>query len=457
MRQSLSPHTDPRDMPQLLLELFCEEIPARMQTRAASDLARLLGDGLTGAGFEIGDVETFAGPRRLVAVIEDLPARSPDVREERKGPRVDAPEKAIAGFLRGAGLDSVEACETRSDKKGAFYVAVIERPGRAAGDVIAELVPELIKGFPWPKSMRWGAGGVRWVRPLQRIVCVFDGAVVPFEVAGIASGNETEGHRLMGRGPFSVKDFASYRSALETKGFVRLAHEDRAALIDKNAKSLCENEGLELVEDKGLLAEVAGLAEWPVVLMGEMDPAFLDLPPEVIRLSMRTHQKYFAVRDPKTGGLAPRFIVVANQEAPDGGKAIAAGNARVLSARLNDARFFWDADKRQPLGENVEKLKDIVFHAKLGSVPDKTERGGRISGVCWCMGDQFAGRDPDLAETAARLAKADLVSEMVYEFPELQGLMGRYYALIEAGFDPLKPTKRKPAKTGEPEGDLRAY
>lgn len=431
-------------MPELLLELFCEEIPARMQARGAADLARLLGEALKDHGLPETDVQTFAGPRRLTAVVHDLPAASPDVREERKGPRVGAPEKAIAGFLRGAGLETIDQAETREDKKGAFYIALLERPGRATPDIVAEVVPDIIRRFPWPKSMRWGAGRLRWVRPLQRIVCLFDGQIVPFAVEGVSAGDETEGHRVLGRGPFRVRDFASYKHALEGEGHVLLDAAERAALIEREAKRVCADRGLELVSDPGLLAEVAGLAEWPVVLLGDMDPAFLDLPGEVIRLSMRTHQKYFAVRAPATGALAPHFVVVANQVAPDGGKAIAAGNARVLSARLSDARHFWDNDRTTPLGANIPRLKDIVFHAKLGSVFDKTARVEQLAREL----APKVGADPDLAGVAAKLCKADLVSEMVYEFPELQGVMGRYYALAECGFDPLHPERRRKKSAG---------
>jgi len=300
-------------MSQLLLELFCEEIPARMQARASADLLRMLVERLTAAGLTPGETKVFAGPRRLTAVIEGLDAKSPDVSEERKGPRVGAPEKAIAGFLRGAGLDSLDACETREDKKGSFYVAVIDKPGRATPEIVAEAVTDIVRTFPWPKSQRWGSGTLRWVRPLHRVLCVFDGAVVPFEIDGIVSGDETEGHRMLGRGPFKVRSFDDYVKTLRDSGHVVLDAAERREIIANDARRLCTDAGLELVEDEGLLAEVAGLVEWPVVLLGDMDPSFLDLPPEVIRLTMRTHQKYFAVRDPKTGDLAHRFVVVANQ------------------------------------------------------------------------------------------------------------------------------------------------
>lgn len=412
-------------MPQLLLELFCEEIPARMQAKAESDLGEAIKKELSGAGLEFGAVETLGGPRRLTVIVNDLAEKSADVREERKGPKVGAPEKAVEGFMRGAGLTSIEQAEIKSDpKKGDFYVAVIETPGRAATDIIAEIVPSVIRGFHWPKSMRWGTGDLRWVRPLQRVVCVFGGNVVPFDVDGLASGNETEGHRVHGRGPFAVTDADSYKAALEGEGHVMLSREARRSKIHTDAQKVCADAGLELVEDIGLLEEVTGLAEWPVVLLGEMDPAFLDLPEEVIQLSMRVHQKYFAVRDPKTGGLAPNFVVVANIAAKDGGKKIAEGNSRVLSARLNDGRFFWDNDLATPLEEMGEKLKTIDFKKELGTIADKVER---VAALARELAPKV-GADPALAERAARLSKSDLVSEMVYEFPELQGVMGRYYA-----------------------------
>ncbi len=426
-------------MPQLLLELLTEEIPARMQARAAADLERLLGAALNAEGLKPDSIVSFAGPRRLTALVEGLAPASPDVREERKGPRVGAPDKAIDGFVRGAGLSDIAEAETREDKKGAYYVAVIDRQGRETTNIVAQAVPVVIAQFPWPKSMRWGAGALRWVRPLQRIVCLFDGRVVPFSVDGVEAGNVTEGHRVMHRGPFLVTNFKSYRDALEDKGYVLLDAADRASRIASDAQRVCADAGVALVEDPGLLEEVAGLVEWPVVLLGDMDPDFLDLPPEVIRLSMRTHQKYFAVRDPQTGDLAPHFVVVANQSAPDGGLAIAQGNARVLSARLSDARHFWDNDRKGSLAANVNKLQGITFHAKLGSIADKTER---VAALARELAPKV-GADPELAETAARLAKADLVSDMVYEFPELQGVMGRYYALIEGGFDPRDPRAKR--------------
>ncbi len=414
-------------MSELLFEIFCEEIPARMQPRAEADLEKLLGEKLKAAGLAWSSLTTFAGPRRLGLVIDGLPVKTEDVREERKGPRVDAPEKAIEGFLRGAGVASLDQCEQREDKKGTFWVAIIEKPGRTTADVIAEAIPEVMKAFPWPKSMKFGEGEMtqRWVRPLQRLLCLFDGEVVDFEVFGIRAGNVTEGHRRMGRGPFTITDYAQYTKVLREEGHVIQSRAEREAIILEGARKVCSDAGLELVEDAGLLTEVAGLVEWPVPLLGEMDPDFLDLPPEVITLTMKTHQKYFAVKKPGEAGVTSKFVCVANQVAPDGGKAIAAGNARVLSARLSDARHFWDNDRKTPLSEMAKGLCKVTFHEKLGTVADKVERVAALAREL----APVVGADPDLAEKAARLAKADLVSEMVYEFPELQGAMGRYYAL----------------------------
>jgi glycyl-tRNA synthetase beta chain len=413
-------------MSELLLEIFSEEIPARMQAKAEADLAEAVLKGLKEAGLAPEASRSMSGPRRLAVVLEGVPARSPDVEEERKGPKVGAPDQAVAGFLRGAGLSDISEAEVRTDpKKGEFYVAVKKVEGRDTTDIVAELVPNIIKNFHWPKSMRTGRGELRWVRPLQGLLCVFDGAVVPFEIDGHVSGNTTEGHRVHGRGPFTVNNAAEYEAALSGEGHVMLTRDARRAKIEAEAKAVCEAAGLELVEDKGLLEEVVGLAEWPNVVLGEMDPAFLSLPPEVIQLSMRTHQKYFAVRDPKTGELAPNFVVVANIAAADGGKAIAKGNRKVLSARLDDGRFFWDNDKKTGLEAMAPKLSTIKFKDELGSIGDKVER---VAALARELAEKV-GADADLAERAARLAKADLVSEMVYEFPELQGVMGRYYAL----------------------------
>ena len=410
-------------MSELLLELFSEEIPARMQTRARADLARLLGAALGSAGLEYKSLRSLATPRRLVAVVESLPARSPDVREERKGPRVDAPDAAIQGFIKSAGLKSVDQAEKREDKKGDFYVAIVEKKGRPTTEVVAGIVPEIVRNFPWPKSMRWGAGKLRWVRPLHSILCLLDGKVVKFEIDGITSGKETGGHRFMAPKLFAVKNFKDYTQRLR-KAFVILDGDERAALILKKAHAVAAKKGLTLVEDETLLAENAGLTEWPVVLMGAFDEDFLDVPQEVLTTSMKAHQKCFSLRG-KDGNLANRFILVANLEAKDGGEEIVAGNERVIRARLADAKFFFDQDRKILLEDRVPKLKEIIFHEKLGSQYERVQRS-------WKLAREIAplvGAEPDLAERAAVLAKADLVSDMVGEFPELQGVMGRYYAL----------------------------
>jgi glycyl-tRNA synthetase beta chain len=416
-------------MPQLLLEILSEEIPARMQAKAEADLVKALMDGLTAAGLIPEGIKGFSGPRRLVAVVEGLPIKSADVVEDVIGPKEGAPDAAIQGFLKKAGLTDISQAHVHEvPKKGRVYVAHVRKAGKQTTDVIAALVPQIIRGFHWPKSMRWGSGDLRWVRPISRILCTFDGEVVPFEIEGIRSDNLTEGHRVMGRGPFKVRRFDDYGDVLKNKGRVILDREERKEIILTDAKQLCAAQNLELVEDIGLLEEVAGLAEHPVVIIGDMDKSFLDLPPEVIKLSMRTHQKYFAVRDPafKDGRLAPKFIVVANLDAADGGKKIAEGNSRVLSARLNDARFFWDNDRKVSLESRFEKLGDVVFHSnpKLGTVRDRALRVSRIAGR---LAEQLKF-DPKKAQTAAYLAKCDLVSDMVGEFPELEGIMGGYYA-----------------------------
>ncbi|VAV94226.1 Glycyl-tRNA synthetase beta chain [hydrothermal vent metagenome] len=439
-------------MAELLLEIFSEEIPARMQNKAAADLQRLLGKALTEAGFAFTDVQSFAGPRRLTLVIADLPAKSPDITEQRKGPRVGAPEQAVAGFLRGAGVASLDECEQCEDKKGKYWVANLHKPGQSAADILAQNIPKIMASFPWPKSMKWGSGSFRWVRPLHGIVCLLDGKIVSFEVAGIKSGNQIFGHRIMGPGPFSVSSFADYRQQLEGAGHVMLDAAQRKTRITEQIEQLCKTNKLTLVEDAALLDEVAGLAEWPVVLLGEMDETFLDLPPEVITLSMAKHQKYFSVNNAKTNKLAPNFLVVANLDAPDGGTAITAGNARVLSARLADARHFWDMDRAQTLESRVDALRDVVFHQKLGSVYDKAERVAKLARELAAK----VGADPDLAERAAWLAKADLTTQMVVEFTSLQGVMGRYYALADGSPPPsLRPTS--PTKGGGKEGKDSIY
>ena len=413
-------------MPQLLLELFSEEIPARMQAAAARDLARLAGEALAKADLVFEDLRAFAGPRRLTLVVDGLPVSQPDRTEVRKGPRAGAADAAVEGFLRSAGVSRADIIE-----RDGVYFASVRRPGRPTAQIVAEFVPAMVRAFPWSKSMTWGTGDLRWVRPLQRILCVFDRAVAPIALDAVPCGDLCEGHRFMGpRRPFRARDFDEYREALAGH-FVVLQAEERKARILAGARELCAQRGLELVEDPGLLDELTGLAEWPVPLMGDMDRAFLALPPEVIGASMRHHQKYFAVRGQGGAPLAPHFIVVANIEAADGGALIAAGNARVLAARLGDARFFWDEDRKHLLESRLEKLKGATFHAGLGSL---YERAQRMEVLARALAP-LLGVDIDLAGKAARLAKADLASGMVGEFPELQGIMGGYYARHE-GADP---------------------
>ncbi|NBD28697.1 MAG: glycine--tRNA ligase subunit beta [Alphaproteobacteria bacterium] len=420
-------------MPDLLIELFSEEIPARMQAKAAADLKRLVTDGLVEAGLTYAGAGAFHTPRRLALSIEGLSAESPDTREERKGPNVGAPDKAIEGFCRGAGVEK-NALEIRDTGKGEVYFAVIERKGRKAPEIVAEVVEDVIRHFPWPKSMRWGAGALRWVRPLHSILCILtteDGAEpVPLEIDGIRAGTTTRGHRFMAPGAFPVTSFDDYEAKLK-KAKVLLRPEERAEHIWQEASNQAFAAGLDLVEDKGLLAEVAGLVEWPVVLLGQIDDDFLKLPPEVLQTSMKEHQKFFSVRD-KTGQIS-RFVTVANIEAPDGGKTILAGNQKVLAARLSDAKFFWENDLRVAkagMGPWLESLANVTFHGQLGSEQDRIDR---IAALARNIAPSV-GITPEIAEKAARIAKADLASEMVYEFPELQGLMGRYYAEA-AGFD----------------------
>jgi glycyl-tRNA synthetase beta chain len=415
-------------MPDLLIELFSEEIPARMQTRAAADLKRLVTEGLVEAGLTYASAGAFSTPRRLTLTVEGLLAASPATREERRGPRVDAPEKAIEGFLRGAGVSRAQL-ETRPDKKGDVYFAVIERPGRPAAEIVAEVLTGVVRDFPWPKSMRWGAGGLRWVRPLHRILCLLSdeaGAeIVPLEIDGIVAGDTTEGHRFMAPGAFQVSGFADYEAKLRAAKVI-LSAEARAEAIWHDATQLAFAAGLEVVEDRALLAEVAGLVEWPVVLMGEIGAAFLDLPPEVLQTSMREHQKFFSVRDPATGRIE-RFITVANRETADGGATILAGNRKVLSARLSDAKFFWENDlrvARAGMAEWLDALGAVTFERRLGTVADRI---GRIAEAARAIAPDV-GAEADRAAAAAGIAQADLHSEMVYEFPELQGVMGRYYA-----------------------------
>lgn len=420
-------------MPQLLLEIFSEEIPARMQQGAARDLERMVSDRLKAAGLTWEALTTYAGPRRLTLVIDGLPTATPDREEEVKGPRASAPEQALEGFLRKTGLTRDQLTE----RDGVLF-AVLSSKGRATTDLVAETVDQVIRTFPWPKSMRWGSGTLRWVRPIKRILCLFDGKVVPFEIDGIQSDAITEGHRFMGSGELlRVSDFVDYRTQLE-KNFVLLDVADRKLRILEQAKAACAARGLALVDDDGLLDEVAGLAEWPTPILGDMDPQFLALPPEVVRLSMKVHQKYFAVRDPSKDGLAPNFLVVANVEATDGGKALAAGNSRVLSARLNDARFFWEEDQKVGFNAWNAKLSGVTFHAKLGTLAERVERIAALAREI----APLVGADADEAETAARLSKADLVSGMVSEFPELQGIMGGYYARLAGHSDAIADAVR---------------
>jgi len=416
-------------MPDLLVELFSEEIPARMQARAAEDLRARMTDGLVAAGLTYAGAAGFVTPRRLVLAVEGLTASSPNLREERRGPKVGAPDAAVDGFARGAGVTR-DQLEQRDDKKGPVYFAVIDVPGQPAAAIVAEVLGDVIRNFPWPKSMRWGAGSLRWVRPLHSVLCILTdeaGAqVVPFEIEGISAGAVTRGHRFLSPDAFSVVSFEDYEAKLK-RAHVVLSTQERADAIWTEATSQAFARGLELVEDKALLAEVAGLVEWPVVLMGEIDAAFLNLPAEVLQTSMREHQKFFSVRNGKTGRIE-RFVTVANTDPADGGATILAGNQKVLAARLSDAKFFWNNDLRAVIDAGLEawteQLSNVTFHNKLGSQRDRITR---IEALAREIAD-VTGADPDVAAQAARVAKADLSSEMVYEFPELQGLMGRYYS-----------------------------
>ncbi len=446
-------------MPDLLIELFSEEIPARMQPRAAEDLRKLVTDRLVAAGLVYEGAKAFATPRRLALTVQGVPARQPDVKEERKGPRVGAPAGAIGGFLKAAGLASIDQATVQPDKKGDFYVAVIDKKGRAAIDVIGEIVPEVVRNFPWPKAMRWGEakpGALSWVRPLHAMIATFgpdteEPEIVRFEIGGIASGDATRGHRFLAPEPIKVRRFDDYVAKLE-KAKVVLDPERRKHIILTEARTLAFAQGFELVEDEGLLTEVAGLVEWPVVLMGAFDAAFLAIPAEVIRATIRNNQKCFVLRDPQAAKLVNRFILVANTEAKDGGKAIVAGNERVIRARLSDAKFFYDTDLKVKLEDRLDKFKGIVFHEKLGTQADRIARIEKLAAELAPM----VGADKAKAQRAARLCKADLLTEMVGEFPEVQGLMGRYYAeaqgedeavahAIEDHYKPQGPTDLVPA------------
>ena len=416
-------------MPDLLIELFSEEIPARMQARAAEDLKKRITDGLVEAGITYAGAAAFSTPRRLNLTLQGVLAQSPTLKEERKGPRVDAPEQAIEGFLRGAGLTK-DQLEIRDEKKGQVYFAVIEKAGRPAADIIAEVLDATIRNFPWPKSMRWGSGSLRWVRPLHSIICILSDdtgtTVVPLDIDGIAAGDTTRGHRFMAPAAFAVSNFDDYAAKLK-RAHVILDPKERQDHIWQEATNMAFASGLEVVEDAGLLAEVAGLVEWPVVLMGKIDDAFLGLPPEVLQTSMKEHQKFFSVRDPKSGKIT-RFITVANRETKDHGATILAGNQKVLSARLADAKFFWENDLRIAKGDGLtawtDRLSNVTFHNKLGSQKARIDRIASLAATL----APILGAPTDAAVLAAQVAKADLSSEMVYEFPELQGLMGRYYA-----------------------------
>ena len=444
-------------MPDLLIELFSEEIPARMQAKAAEDLRRLVTDGLVETGLTYGSAAAFATPRRLTLALEGLTARTSAKREERKGPRADAPEKAIEGFLRSTGLTR-DQLETRADKKGDVIFAVIEQPGLEAAEVIADVLEATIRAFPWPKSMRWGTGSLRWIRPLRSILCILSddiGAdVVPLEIDGMQSGDTTEGHRFMAPGRFAVTSFEDYAAKLK-RAYVMLDPKERVETIWADATSAAFAQGLEVVEDNGLLEEVAGLVEWPVTLMGAIDAAYLDLPPELLQTSMKEHQKFFSVR---AGDKITHYITVANQETADGGATILAGNSKVLSARLADGKFFWENDLWGIRGQGesgllamAAPLAEVTFHNRLGTVAERVER---IAALAVELAP-IVGADPDEAAVAARVAKADLASEMVYEFPELQGVMGRYYAqaaglapdvarVAEEHYAPLGPSDAVP-------------
>ncbi len=443
-------------MAELLIELFMEEIPARMQVRAADDFRRLVTDKLTAAGIAFNEAAAHSTPRRLALVVDGLPTRQADVKEERKGPRAGSPEQAIQGFLRAAGLTDISQAELRDTGKGEFYFAVIEKPGGATVDALPAIIDAAIRELPWPKSMRWGANQFRWVRPLHTILAVFDGNVVPGaltlateepapEATGgnaclagevrsrtIPYGDTTRGHRFLAPEPFAVTGFADYKARLLDAKVV-LDREERKRLILEGANAAAAREGLRLKDDPGLLEEVAGLVEWPVVLTGAIDDRFMDVPAEVLTVSMKTHQRYFALETPD-GKLAPRFVVVANRETVDGGKAVVAGNERVLRARLSDAKFFWDQDRKVKLEDRLPALKDITFHEKLGTVAERVERIEALAGeICRALG--WSGEIEMKAQRAARLCKSDLVTGVVGEFPEVQGIMGRYYALHE-GEDP---------------------
>lgn len=408
---------------ELLLELHSEEIPARMQQRAAEDLQRLVTEGLKKAGLTFEATESYVTPRRVALVVKGLPRLQADLREEKKGPRVGSPDAAVQGFLRGAGLSSLDQCEKRDTGKGEFWFAVVEKKGEATKDVLTRILPEALAALPWPKSMRWGAHELRWVRPLHSILCLFEGETVAFTFGHVTAGDVTAGHRFQAPERFAVRNAGDYLTKLRA-AYVEPDFNVRRAAVLKDAAFAASAEGLTLVDDPGLADEVTGLVEQPVVLLGRIPQQFMDVPREVLTTTMRSHQKYFALNT-KDGALAPRFVIVANTLTDDGGKQVVAGNERVLNARLSDAKFFWDQDRKQTLESRLPALKDIVFHAQLGTVAQKVERVERIA-------YEIAGAvnaDAKMARRAAKIARADLVSGVVGEFPELQGIMGRYYAL----------------------------
>ncbi|MGE4061980.1 MAG: glycine--tRNA ligase subunit beta [Rhodospirillaceae bacterium] len=439
-------------MPELLLEIFSEEIPARMQARAAEDLARIVGESLKAQGLEAKALRAVGGSRRVTLIADGIPASQPDTTEERKGPQVGAPEQAIAGFLKGAGLSSIGQAEIRELPKGKFYFSVVTRKGRPTAVVLKEVIEAGLAQLPWPKSMRWATNPTRWVRPLHRIVCLFDGAVVPVEFAGVKAGDTTVGHRFLAPGEIKVRNASDYIAKLK-KAKVVVEPAEREAGIAYDLADLAAAEGLTVRADPGLMQEVIGLVEWPVPLLGTIDAAFMDVPPEVMTSAMRKHQKYFALST-KSGAFANRFGVIANMETKDKGKAIVAGNERVLRARLSDAKFFWDQDREERLESRVQKLEERVFQAQLGTMHDKVKRLVKLAGR---LARFVPGAESAAAERAALLCKADLSTGMVGEFPDLQGIMGRYYALhdkeppaiadaIAEHYSPLGPADAAPSK-----------
>ena len=436
-------------MAEFLLELFSEEIPARMQARAAADLQKLVTDALVEQGLTYAGAKAHVTPRRLALCVDGLAERTAGQKEDRKGPRIDAPDQAVQGFLKSAGV-TLDQCDVEDDTKGkgAFYVVRIDKPGRDTADVIAGIVPDVVRKFPWPKSMRWGSGSLRWVRPLQSILCVFDGEVVPFDVDGIQSDNITRGHRFLNPGQITVTAFDDYEQSLRS-AHVMLDAAERMETIRSEAGNLAFAKGLELIEDEGLLGEVAGLVEWPVVLMGEFHRSFLDVPAEVIVTSIRSHQKCFALTD-KSGNLSNNYLLVSNLIASDGGQKIIAGNNKVIAARLADARFFWEQDKKTRLEDRLPQLEKITFHARLGTQAERVSRIEALAGEI----AKTIGADETQTKLAAKLAKTDLVTEMVGEFPELQGLMGSYYARAEGLDEDVQIAIRDHYKPQGPSDDV---